>query len=407
MERILFSWDPQNDWVDWLRIDRYGNRQGPIARQSGIETLSSIVTGLSACWVLPGERVRTVSTDLPVHSSEKLRAALPYALEDQFAADPERLFYALAAHTKGQPVQAAVAEAAWLDEGLARLAGLQVFPDAIIPDYLLVPWSSGQFCVLEWHERIFCRFGHALGFTLERDAGRLLAKTMLQSLESGVESQQPVRLWSEAGTDARWLEELGSTTDHQEVQDGILGIAPLGLIGGLAINLRQGRLRMHHRWSERTRAWWPVAAALALIVLLGLGGLLARWIRMSSLASQEHAAIVQQFHQLLPGQPLVDVQVQLHQRLAALRRGPRSSAFLGLMGTLARVPLSSVSIRSLNYTGQHIELQVRVPNMKLLEQFQSNLKRQGGLKVNVNSANQTKKGVVGQLTIGQRGNGDQ
>lgn len=407
MERILLSWNPENDWADWLRIDRYGNRVGPIVRQGRLEELAPIIGVASVCWVLPGERVRTVSASLPVRGAEKLRAALPYALEEQFAADPERLFYALAAHSKDQPVQAAVSEGAWLDEGLARLADFKVFPDAMIPDYLLLAWEPGEFCLLEWAGTLFCRFDHALGFTLESDAGRLLVRTMLTSQESGSELKQQVRLWCEPGTDTGWLDALGCEKTVEPVHDGILGIAPLGLVSGLALNMRQGRLRMQQRWSERTRAWWPAAAVLVLVGVLALTGLLVRWARMDALASQEHALIVRRFHQLMPGQPLVNVRAQLHQRLVALQQGPQNTAFLGLLGALAQGSFHSISIRSLSYTGEHIRLQVDVPSMKLLEQFRSSLKSKSALKVKVNSANQTKSGVIGDLTIAEQTGGGQ
>ena len=76
--------------VGWIVADDDGTRRSPPAAGTLAEAAAG-VHGRPVIVLVPATESLTTSVDLPIRGGAKLLAALPYALEEQFATDIETM----------------------------------------------------------------------------------------------------------------------------------------------------------------------------------------------------------------------------------------------------------------------------------------------------------------------------
>lgn len=399
MERLVFNWSPGSTACDCMALDQNGNRQGPIRRGVDIAGLSASVEGRQLLWLAPGSEMLALSADLPVKGRDKIVRALPYALEEQFAEDPDRLFFALPGQTGSDATQALAVDAGWLQRALAELADQRLVPGRVVPDYLTLPWEPGTWTVLTDAGMLYARTGPILGFALEADTGR---QVLTRQLDRLAEDARPVRIRGIRGREP-WgdMPELpGLEWDSEPVSEGLLGVAQRTLTGEPPINLLQGPFNPRRRWGAALRPWLPAAGALAAVVLLALASFVAGWVQNSREASSLHEAVTERFHEIVPNQPIEDIRSQVNQRLQQAAGGANRTGLLPMLGALAQADTSGATIESLTYQIGTLDVRVHAADVGTLEGLRTRIASRSGLPVAIRSANQTKSGVEGDLSIG-------
>ena len=79
--------------VEWIVADDNGTRHSPPSNGT-LEEAALAVQGRPVIVLVPATETLTTTVDLPIRSGARLNAALPYALEEQVAADVETLHFA-------------------------------------------------------------------------------------------------------------------------------------------------------------------------------------------------------------------------------------------------------------------------------------------------------------------------
>ncbi len=403
MEQLIFTWDTRSNQVDWLILDRNGNRSGAVIRAGTLEDLLVQANGKQTLWLLPGEKVRTLTAALPIRNREKLLRALPYALEEQFVADPERLFYALGAAGKEGKTEVAVVDCDWLDASLAQLQEHTLMADLLTPDYLALPWKENTWSLLAERGKLYVRTGKTLGFTLEAEVGWRVLRRQLDLADAGNHAPSALRLWSSEEKIDLHFDEARLERQPEPAAEGLLGLVPLGLSSGIPLNLRQERLRLTRDWKSLSRPWRPALGAAAMVVILALSGLMINWIQLSHFSALQHQAILTRFHQLLPGQPLVAVRVQVAQRLRQLESEGGRNGFLELLVALASAHSDDLVIQSMTYQAKQLDLEVQARRMSEFERLRKRLEQGGTVRARIRSANQSKSGIVARISITPEG----
>lgn len=399
MERLVFNWRPGGETCDWMALDQNGNRQGPIVRAAEIGGLAPTLAGRQLMWLAPGSEMLTLSVDLPVKGRDKIVRALPYALEERFAEDPERLFFALPGQTGNDGTQALAIDAAWLQRALAELADRHLVPNRIVPDYLTLPWEPETWTVLADAGLLYARTGQILGFTLEADTGWQVLERQLARL---AEDARPRRIRGIRGREP-WGEAPGLPGlewDGEPEAEGLLGTAQRNLAGEPPINLLQGPFNPRRRWGAALRPWLPAAGALAAVVLLALASFVVGWVQNAREVSSLDVAINKRFHAILPNQPIENIRRQVNQRLQQAAGGPNHGSLLSLLGALAQSDTSGATIKSFTYQPGNLDVHLHAADVATLEGLRTRIAARSGLSVAIRSANQTKSGVEGDLSIG-------
>ncbi|MGH8426641.1 MAG: type II secretion system protein GspL [Gammaproteobacteria bacterium] len=399
MEKVIFTWRPASAVCDWLLLDHNGNRQGPVVRGGEPAELASAAGGRELLWLAPGAEALSLDVRLPVKGHDKVLRALPYALEESLAGEPERFFFALPVQSGGDTTHAIALDIEWLRSALTELNALGLAPTRVVPDYLALPWTTDSWSVLADAGMLYVRTAAGLGFTLEADAGWAI---LARRLEAEPETTRPQFLRY-----IRGREPFGPVPtlavlqpEPEPVPEGLLGVVPKGLADTLPVNLLQGSFNPRREWRALARPWRPAAYALAAVIVLAFAGFVTSWIRDSSANSRLHGEIVARFHRILPNQPLVDIRTQVNQRLQTISGGADKSGMLPLLAVLAQANTADVEVESFTYQSGTLEVQLHAANANDLEKLRSAISERSGLPVAVRSVSQTKSGVEGGLGIG-------
>lgn len=126
----------------WARADAQGQVVDSGVADSGVaDSLAAIVPprGAHVVAVVPGEDVLTRRINLPARNRTQALAAAPYALEESLSTDVERLHFALLDWSAAGDTTVAIVAQTRMDawQEALRVAGHE--PDALLPDYLLLP----------------------------------------------------------------------------------------------------------------------------------------------------------------------------------------------------------------------------------------------------------------------------
>lgn len=406
MQRLIINWDPAQATCDWLLLDHNGNREGAIHRAAPLDDLPQDGS-TELVWLFPGVQAVAVSTQLPVRGRDKIVRALPFALEENFAAEPDALFFALAATSSPDQQQAVAIERSVLGNGLATLAEHGLQARRIVPDYLTLPWTPGQWTVLADAGMLYVRQSEAGGFAIEADLGWDLLARRLNAL--GEEAKPLIARY------LRGREPLGPEPELEQLQpdpepytEGLLGIAPLGFTTPLPLDLRQGEYGLRKEWLPRVKPWLPAAGALGAVILFALAGFAANWYQAVQTRNELAKEIHARFVQILPQagwQGESTARDVIEGLLRNRAQGRSSGGFMALLSAVSAAHATqTVSIKSLTYQPGQLQLQVHAATVTALNKVSTQLE-QHAVEATVNSANQTSSGVDGSLMIRAGGGG--
>ncbi len=406
MEQLIIAWDPAQSSCDWMLMDHNGNRQGPVSRNCPLEGLPVEGGNRTALWLLPGIYAPAVSAHIPARGRDKILRALPFALEESFATDPEALFFALPANTQGPQQQAVAVERTLLDKGLTTLQELGLKVQHIVPDYLTLPWQPDQWTVLADDGMLYVRHDVAAGYAIESNIGWQM---LLDRYEAIPEEDRPEVVRYMRGREPYGTEPLleALQADPEPYAEGLLGVVPQAHGTSPGIDLRQGPYSLRKDWLPQVRPWFPAAAALGVVILLGLAAFGVNWYQASHARSALAKQIRTRYQQILPQDGWQDESTARHEINALLRNQGGNTSQTGLLSLLDAVAQatrsnSGIKIESMNYQNSQLELRVHAPTVAELDDLRGKLGKTG-VRTSVRSANQTASGVEGSLMINAGG----
>ena len=372
--------------------------------------------GTRAVLVVPGVRVRVHNVDLPPGPGRRLRAALPFALEERLPGSPgDYHLVPLPRSGKDRPLPVAVVEHAALAQWLeaARAVGLR--PQMLVPDFFCLPQPvAGTWRVLVGEGALLVRQDGAGGLAVPGAHAERLPAGLVLALEGAAEPPGAVELLvpdEEARRGLQgWvaqLQELGLEVQVREMG----GEAGRWLLGQsrppAALNLLTGPYASR----EDPRLWLKragPAAGLAAALLLAVGVESALELRQ---VRAEHAALEERiratYRQAFPdANKLVDPRFQMEQRLQRLRSAAREGgAPEGLLTRLAAAGPAlrggaELEVRRLHFEGGRLEVVASLADFEALEALKGRL---GDTGAEVLEAQLEGERVRARLRIGEGG----
>ena len=257
---LLIRIDPTASDAEWQLVEN-GQLVGPQG-QGALSDAQRAARGVPVVVLVPAEEIFLNNMVLPGKNRQKLRKAIPYAIEDQLIDDIDTLHYALSTQThQGRYMVAAVEERMMEFWDKAMLsAGLRV--ETIIPDVTALPQSDDGWTVLLESRRALVRTPDELFAT---DIASL--PIMLENLCAKLGDVLPPRvtLYDCSHDDKAVL--LQASTPQIEFQ---LAEAPQGAFEVFArcyeprasVNLLQGEYNRQEGWRKQLKPWYPAATLL-------------------------------------------------------------------------------------------------------------------------------------------------
>jgi general secretion pathway protein L len=307
----------------WARIAATGVSHGTgVPARDTDETVTAVV---------PGDAVVIHWVDLPALAPAQALAAARLLAADVSGSAGEADHVAIgAANADGQRPLALV-DRARMASWLARLAGIGIEPDRMIPAPLLLPLPDSGVAVMADGEQMLVRGPH-LAMAGEAPLVDLLIGDAERHMVSAAQY--------DASLEAR---------------------------AAAAIDLRQGEFALQRRWRPQPGQWRRLLLLAAAIPMLWLATEATRWWRESLAADRAEAQLVDTARRLLPRDTLVDAgsaQAKVALRLARLGGGDTGFAALAapvLAAIEARPELRVVSLTHAGTSGLSMVVEAPTP----------------------------------------------
>ncbi|MDH5784556.1 MAG: type II secretion system protein GspL [Chromatiales bacterium] len=393
--------DESGSTVRWLTRtpqDGVQVRQGEL-REVALRTQGDRVTVL-----LPARALVPLRATLPPLQGQKLRRALPYAVEEQLADDVER--YHLATGKRGSdgslPLLAVGREqmARWQ----STFAEAELRPHLCISEALALPWQPGEVTLLLEENGALVRLGTHKAYSLPLEGLEPLLELALGEADGEVTALRILDARGEQATQPPWQGELAQLEMRYECIE-----EPLKLLSdkrnGEVINLLQGEFSRREQLGKLWRPWRVTAALLAAWLLLMVGEALIDYRHLATEEERLYQAVEQLYRDTFPGaKNVVNPRAQMEQKLRELQGGSGGGDFVALMAVSAPVLSASKGtvLQNLRYRQGELELELQLADLPALDALKENLQGQG-LAVEIRNATSRDNMVEGRLSLRRAG----
>jgi len=366
------------------------------------QALAQYGAGEAAVILAPAAAMLTLRAQMPAMPAQRLRQALPYALEEQFAGDVEGMHFAHGSRDERGGVPVVAVEHERMQQWLGLCEQAQLRPQAMYNEALSLPWQQGEWTLLLQPEAALLRTGRESGYALEHGQWQQLLTLGWEGRDEGVHT---LRVYDvRPGTDAAPLPELAGAEIKQEPCEHALSLLCRGA-GNNPVNLLQGE---YSRREKVGRLWAPWrATAILLAVVLGLQLVLAvyNYLRLSEQDEALYAETFELFRKAFPEIKNVSApRLQMERELTALREGGATGAFTVLLGRSGKAlsETSGVSLLGLRYREGRLELELELESLPRLDQFKARLE-QHPLEVEVRNASARGDKVEASILVSEAG----
>tara|TARA_R110002049_G_scaffold24473_3_gene86756 strand:- start:8005 stop:9228 length:1224 start_codon:yes stop_codon:yes gene_type:complete len=353
----------------------------------------------SVVFAAPGADVRLLT--LPVSAAElkHIDKSLPYTLEEQVAVDIDKLHFAYSRLDKSRCAVAICARSKMEDWQalLADFPGLNRW----VPEPLLLPWRSGEWCLVVEGDRVIVRSGECEGFAIER----AMIETLLDSLLADGPAPTSVVVYGEdQASDTAMLPQ--ALRELVQWRGGNLYSAMLlSDATDAKLNLLQGeyaiRLPLGRWWAQ----WRAVAVGFAVVFVLQLAALYADYRNLSQQNLALRSAVQESYRKAFPQGQVVDAEMQLRRQLDALRGTAQSSGFVSLVAqvgeAVAGMPETSVATINYNDRANEMRMNIQAADFEGVERLRSRI-NENGLEAVMESSSAQGDSVRARLRVGKR-----
>lgn len=407
-----------DDAVEWIVADDSGTRRGQ-TRSGSLAEAAQHVRGRPVIVLVPATEALTTTVEIPIRSGPRLRAALPFALEESLADDVETLHFASGPRRESGKLPVAVAARGRMDEWLASLEDVGISPVRLIPENYGLARIPGTLSVLIDGDRVMFNDGADTEFVMQgvRPSDTLVAAGLLsdRSADDPNDNEPAGHLvaYCEAEDEVRlshdWIalrQELHSV-DVNLLPDGVLPRLAVTVASGSGVNLLQGRYGVKTDFRAQFRPWRNAAVLLLGLLIVGL---VAKGVDLYRLTKEEaslQAQFQEEYRQIRPGDtrevldPLNAVR-SIKQGLGAAT-GPQ--VFLPSLRQLgeAMAENSSARIETISYRAGVVDVRITSPDVATLDRIQKSVSASGQFQASIQSTDQVADQISSRLQIREAG----
>ena len=354
-------------------------------------------------WLLDGRRVQVAEVEVPAARAAVQLQALPFVLEDQLLGALDEL--AIAHRRLGRTTfMVALSDRALLLTDHARLREAGIRPSACVAELSAVPCRPDEWTLATIGERGWlCCAAHG-SFSFPASEWSAFVET---ALARGPLPAR-VRVLGEAVTPAQ-LSALNPTiaTVQEPAPADPLALFAAGYQANAAPDFLSLLPCEETGTGPREQRLFRAAAGLLLAIALGHASFL-RW-QISTLEAAvvtAKASTEQRFREIFPAVPrVVDARVQATQALAELAASAGGGGAFTRLLAVAGEPLiapdaQGLSLLSLGFEGDALELRVAAPDIATIERYQQQL-REGPVPVVTLSVERRSDSTEAALRLGQ------
>ncbi|GFE83472.1 type II secretion system protein L [Steroidobacter agaridevorans] len=397
--------------AEWLIVDGAGARRGNVSWGS-LSDAAALSQARKTVVLVPGTDVLLAEPVLPLKSGAKLAQVVPFALEEQLAADVEDMHFAVGKRESRPGTPVVAVSRARMDEWVATLQAAGLSTDTIYAETSVLPTVTGAVAVLIDGKRLYVRRENQPGTVIEVEP---LIEALQMALASGEESREHVTIFvseEDYERERELLEGLREFTASLQLKllpDGPLPLLASNIPKTGAVNLLQGPYAAKTKLNISFAPWRYAAILAGVFIAAHLGMKTWQYFHYRSVESQLDAQIAEVFQQALPGAPVPDpleARRQVEAILGQLRgTGPTS----GMLTTLAMLSEAmsqapNIDVEALYYQQDGTDLRVLAPKDEtaVLDRILQ-VANERGIRGEIKSTNPRDQKIEGRLRFQKAG----
>ncbi len=405
------------DAVEWIGADDNGTRRSPLAGGSLAEAAAR-VQGRPVIVLVPATECLTTTVDLPVRGTARLNAALPYALEEQVAADVDAMHFAAGDRRESgiRPVAAVARES--LDAWLAQLDEVGIQPWKVIPENFGLARIPGTMSVLVDGDCVMFNDGGDTEFVMQGAAPSdvlAAAGALDDHSDDDVPREQSGHLvvYCNAADEERlshdWIalrHELHSV-DINLLADGALPRLAVTAASGHGVNFLQGRYGPKADYGSWLRPWSKAAILLLGLVIIGFVAKGVDYYRLTQEEASLKAQFNTEFRQIRPDdqREVLDPVGAVNSIKRSLGASTATPVFLASLNELATAVSqnSTAQVEAVSYRAGVIDVRVTTPDVETVGNIQKLIGESGKFVASIQSTDRVADRINSRIQIRETG----
>jgi general secretion pathway protein L len=402
------------DPADWVVVDAAGAIvAGPgtaLLSELGAEAESRRIIALA-----PATKVLRLNANIPLKGANRIRQALPFALEEQLAGEVEDQHFACAPKDDAGRIPVAVVEKKLLAGWLEQLAANGLTPSSVITESDALPFTPATITVFMDGSQVVIRDVSGELAVVDDSSMHAVLELLLDKHADALENDAaivPLDLIVYCNADAHkkhqnlW-ERLRLRIENLDIKIAVDGAMPLlagHVLDSKGINLLQGEFAPRTDFPIEWSAWRVAAGLLAafLILMLGLKG--GEYWQLSRTDAALDAAAAEVLATTFPSAAgAADPWGELRARLGSAEQdeiGPQAGfaeALEALAVAFAATP--GIRMETLSYRSGEIDVQLLAPDVAALDQLRQKITEPGKFVAEIQSANPDNDVIKGRVQI--------
>lgn len=414
-EYVVIRLAAEDQAVQWILADSNGTRLSNESSGS-LEQVAAEIGERSVIVLVPSVDLLSTTVHIPARSSSKIKAALPFALEEDLAEDVENLHFAIGERQENGRLPVSVVSKITLDGWLSRLSDAGIEAAILSPENHGLAKIPGTLSVLVDNDTVMFNDGADTEFAMQdvTPSDALVFAGQLGETESEDEEKSGhLIVFCTAEQEQKlshdWIalrQELHSV-DINILPDGALPKLAVTVAAGHGINLLQGA---HGKKTEYASLLRPWKAAAVMLLALGIMAIAMKGLGYYQLQQDESALRTQfnsEYRQIRPddAREIVDPVATV----ISLRRNVGGSSapqvFLPGLRQLGEAVAanSAAEIETISYRAGVIDLRLTVPDVATLDKIQKAVSSSGRFKASIQSTDQVADKINGRIQIRESG----
>jgi len=373
---------------------------------SSLEQLLDKHAGLRTTLLVPTEDLLITSVSIPTSNKQKLRQAVPYALEEQLIDDVDDLHYAISAADSDGMRRVAIVKRDKMAEWLQPFdhSGLRLM--ACLPDIFILPKKVDGWTLLIENHRALLRTANDAGYALPLEGLAELISTELslhdQHGQAEGSAPQIIDLIDcRSDADQFATDQFDCSVERISCSEGLESLTTPELNKLPSLNLLQGEFSHSDELWRHLKPWRAAAALLLATMLLSMSGWVIEYQRLVDQDQALQANIEKIYRQTFPGaRKIINPRLQMEQKLAQLNRGQGGAGFSQLMVSALPILLKvdGIKVEILRYKQQSLEMELTLKDLPSIDKLKE-LMEAAGFQFNVKNASSSAGRVTGRVAI--------
>lgn len=418
-EYVVIRLAADNHPVQWVMADSNATRLSNVA--SGTLEQAAIECAERAVIVLvPAVDLVSTSVHIPARSNAKIRAALPFALEDELAEDVENLHFSIGDRQNNGRLPVVVVSNDKMSGWLQQLADVGIEASILTPDSHGLAKIPGSMSLLVDGDTVMFNDGADSDFVMQ---GIKPSDVLVFAGELGDPSGNPsgdaeeksghLLAFCTADGDIEFSHDWTAlrhelhSVDVNVLPDGVLPKLAITVAAGHGVNLLQGRFGKKTEYSTVFKPWKTAAVLLLALTMVAMTMKTVSYYQLLNDEALLRKQFTTEYQAIRPDdkRTIVDPGAIVNSLRRSLGASTSTDVFLPSLRELGEAIKANpgARIEAISYRAGVIDLRLTAPDVATLDSIQKAVSSSGRFQASIQSTDQVADQINGRIQIREAG----